>query len=325
MAYDVMITDLVGLKQLWIVPYGIDSQLSRTLYTQGIVWESGHSQALQEFNTPGSENPTPTNAVPPVILSQAAARFLEVTLGDEVQVAFHLGADRSQGRFRVTGIISAFPGLENFRARVANAVGSGALIAMQDFQRFTQAAPSTARQSIFFLKTAAGASKKAAQFIRDRFDVRYQFGVQCAAETKEHVRALYWVTQVFFALLLAVAVIIAVFALIASMASTVLERQREIGILKALGLRRNQLFKLFLIEAVILTLSAGIGGGLIGFGLAWLFVFQASVLMEIAAVFTMPYVTFAATILISLFAGALSAHLPTRSLLRKTAAEILRA
>jgi len=135
---------------------------------------------------------------------------------------------------------------------------------------------------------------------------------------------LYWATQVFFGLLLVVAVVIAVFALIASMASTVIERQREIGVLKALGMRRKQLFRLFLGEAVVLTLSAGIAGGAIGFTLAWLFVVQAAVLMELAVVFTMPYLTFIATFAISIFAGTLAAYLPTRRLLRRTAAEILR-
>jgi len=58
--------------------------------------------------------------------------------------------------------------------------------------------------------------------------------------------------------------------------------------------------------------------------LAWLFVLQASVLMELAVAFTMPYVTFFTTLLISIVAGALAAHLPTRKLLRRSAAEILR-
>jgi putative ABC transport system permease protein len=148
--------------------------------------------------------------------------------------------------------------------------------------------------------------------------------VDCAAEQKEHARVLYWATQVFFGLLLGVAVVIAVFALIASMASAVLERRWEIGVLKALGLRRRQLFHLFLGEAVVLTLSSGIAGGAIGFTLAYLFVLQASVLMEVAIVFTMPYLTFLATFFISLVAGALAAHLPTRRLLGKPTAEILR-
>ena len=135
---------------------------------------------------------------------------------------------------------------------------------------------------------------------------------------------MYWGTQIFFGILLAVAVTIAVFALIASMTTTVLERTREIGILKALGMKRGELFRQFLGESVTLTLSAGIAGGAIGFVLAWLFVVQAAMLMEIKVTFTMPYLTLAATLGISTLAGILAAFLPTRALLRKTSAEILR-
>ena len=94
--------------------------------------------------------------------------------------------------------------------------------------------------------------------------------------------------------------------------------------LRALGLRRSQLFRMFLGEALGLTLSAGVAGGAIGFVLAWLFVLEAGRLAEVPVVFTMPYVTFLATLAISVVAGAVAAYLPTRTLLRKSPADILR-
>ena len=327
-AYDVVAADLVGLKYLWVVPFGADTDLAKVLYTNHIVCEAGNPGAIQTLASRRVRlgDPSPTNPAPPIILSLAAARFLEVTVGDPVQLSFHLGAERSEARFRVAAICSAVPGLENFRGRLANAVGSAVLISLENFQVMTRAAPAEAFQALYFARANAGpaAQKAVAARIREEFDVRYRFGVQCTAEQKDEARVLYWATQVFFGLLLAVAVVIAVFALIASMASAVLERQREIGVLKALGLRRRQLFRLFLAESVVLTLSAGIAGGAIGFTLAWLFVLQTAVLVELAAVFTMPYLTFLATFAISVVAGALAAYLPTRRLLRKPAAEILR-
>jgi putative ABC transport system permease protein len=190
----------------------------------------------------------------------------------------------------------------------------------------TQSAPVEAFHGVYFVKAGGdfNAQKAVAQRIREDFDVRYRFGVSSTAEQKMEARVLYWATQILFGALLGVAVIIAVFALIASMASTVLERRHEIGVLKGLGLRRSGLLRLFLGESVILTLSSGIAGGAIGFTLAWLFVLQASILMELGIAFTMPYITFAATLVISILAGALAAHLPTRRLLRRSAAEILR-
>jgi putative ABC transport system permease protein len=209
---------------------------------------------------------------------------------------------------------------------VASAVGSGVLISAERFGTMTRAAPGDIKGSVYLVRAAGDATsqKKVASRIRDRFDVRYQFGIQCTAEQKEQARIMYWATQVFFGLLLGAAVVIAVFALIASMAATVLERKREIGVLKALGMRRHGLHRLFVVESVILTLSAGLAGGAIGFILAWLFVLQASVLMEFAATFTLPYLTFIASLGISVVAGVLAAHLPTRSLLRMPAADIIR-
>ncbi len=328
-AYDVVISDVVGMKNLWVVPFGADGDLAKVLYTGQLVCEAGRPEAIAELATQAvnpADKSAPTNALAPVVLSLAVARFLEVDAGDLVQMSFRLGSERSDARFRVAAVCSAMPGFENFRARVARAVGAGVLMSLDNFKTMTRSAPAEAFQGLYFAKTTgdASAQKAVAHRIREEFDVRYRFGVQCTAEQKEQARVLYWATQVLFGLLLAVAVVIAVFALIASMATTVMERRREIGVLKALGMRRRQLFLLFLAEAVILTLSAGIAGGAIGFTLAWLFVLQASVLMELATAFTMPYVTFLATLAISILAGALAAHVPTRSLLRKSAAEILR-
>jgi len=328
-AYDVVISDLVGMKQLWVVPFGVETNLVDVLYTNQIVCEAGSMDALSKLaeHVVSREATSPgTNSVPSLILSLAAAQFLDVAMGDQVQLSFRLGSERSDARFRVAAISSSIPGLDNFRGRVAHAVGSGLLITLENFRHMTRSAPADALQALYFIKAKGDAAvqKSVARRIREEFDVRYRFGVQCAAEQKEQARILYWATQVLFGLLLAVAVVIAVFALIASMASTVLERRREIGVLKALGLRRQQLFRLFLGEAVVLTLASGIAGGAIGFTLAWLFVLQASVLMELATAFTMPYLTFLATLAISILAGALAAYLPTRALLQKSAAEILR-
>jgi len=327
-AYDVVAGDLVGLKYLWVVPFGADADLAKVLYSDHIVCAAGRADAIEGLASGRVQldERAPTNPAPPIILSLAAARFLEVTAGDYVQLLFRLGAERSEARFRVAAVCSAVPGLENFRGRLANAVGSGVLISLENFQAMTRAAPAEAIQALYFARANGGAAaqKAVAAKVRQEFDVRYRFGIQCTAEQKDEARLMYWATQVFFGLLLAVAVVIAVFALIASMASTVLERRREIGVLKALGMRRRQLFRLFLGESVVLTLSAGIAGGAIGFTLAWLFVLETAVLIELAAVFTMPYLTFLATLGISVVAGALAAYLPTRRLLTKPAAEILR-
>jgi len=82
---------------------------------------------------------------------------------------------------------------------------------------------------------------------------------------------------------------------------------------------------MFAAEAVTLTVSSGLLGGGMGFLLAYLFVAQAAVLMEVPVVFTLPWITFVATFVVCGLAGLIASWLPTRRMLRKPVAEILRA
>lgn len=330
-ANDIVLSDLVGMKHLWVVPFGVDADLDGVLFTNGIEYAEGGPEALAALREYPAERPTAGadrsgSESPPLVLSLSAARFLDARAGDRVNLSFRMGSSRVDRRFQIAAVCSALPGFDNFRSRVARAVGSGLLIPAAVFDDITRSVPEDAFQGRYFLRTstANGVQQTVARHIREEFDIRYRFGVKSVVERQHEARVLYWVTQILFGLLLAVAVVISVFALIASMATAVIERRWEVGVLKALGLRRAQLFRMFLAEAVVLTLSAGVAGGAIGFTLAYLFVVEAAMLMEIPLVFTMPYVTFLATVAVSLVAGAVAAHLPTRRLLRQPAAEILR-
>jgi len=108
------------------------------------------------------------------------------------------------------------------------------------------------------------------------------------------------------------------------MATAAIERRWEVGVLKAIGLRQGHLYRMFAAEAVALTVSGGLLGGGMGYLLAYLFVAQAAILMEMPVVFTMPWVTLAATFAICVLAGLVASWIPTRRLLGRPVAEILR-
>jgi putative ABC transport system permease protein len=318
-AYDVVASDLVGMKHLWIVPFGVDPALAETMDPSMIQFHEGEIGSFQLVkDDPGEAE------IAPAIVSLSMARHLDVGKGSLLNLSFRLGSERSDVRVRVEAVVSSLPGFPNFRARAGNAQGAGLLLSRRTYDRMTKSAPREAFDGFALVKTRGDAVKVAGS-VRDRLALQHRLGVECAAEEKKEAVALYWVTQILFAMLLGVAVTIALFGLVASMATAVIERRWEVGVLKAVGLRRSHLFRMFAAEAVTLTVSSGLLGGGMGFLLAWLFVVQAALLMEIPVAFTLPWVTFAATFLICALAGLAASWLPTRRLLRRPVAEILRA
>jgi ABC-type lipoprotein export system ATPase subunit len=67
-----------------------------------------------------------------------------------------------------------------------------------------------------------------------------------------------------------VALVIAGFGIVNTMFTSVVDRTREIGVLKALGARNNDVGVLFLAESTLIGITAAICGPLLGYGLAML-------------------------------------------------------
>ncbi len=86
-------------------------------------------------------------------------------------------------------------------------------------------------------------------------------------DLKEEVRAQLDGFVIFFTLMLALSVIIAVFGVINTIVLSVIERTRELGLLRAVGLSRRQLRRMVRLESVAISLFGGLLG--IGLGIAF--------------------------------------------------------
>jgi putative ABC transport system permease protein len=92
-------------------------------------------------------------------------------------------------------------------------------------------------------------------------NLNYQ--VITAADILGAIDTVFLVIEGFMACVGAIGVIVALFGIANTMAMSVLERTREIGIMKALGARNRDIGRVFLVEAAVI----GLVGGLAGLGL----------------------------------------------------------
>jgi putative ABC transport system permease protein len=114
----------------------------------------------------------------------------------------------------------------------------------------------------------------------------------------------------FFTLLLALSVLIAVLGIVNTLALSVLERTRELGLLRAVGMSRRQVKRMVRVESVLVAVFGGLLGLAVGavFGVA----LQRALVDEGVSQLTFPVGQLAAYLLLAAVAGVLAAWLPAR-------------
>lgn len=102
------------------------------------------------------------------------------------------------------------------------------------------------------------------------------FSVQTPAQSLETVNSILGIINIIVTGIAMISLIVGAIGIANTMYTSVLERTREIGIMKAIGAKNSDVLVLFLIEAGLLGLVGGIVGAGFGLGFAYLVSFIAS-------------------------------------------------
>lgn len=110
--------------------------------------------------------------------------------------------------------------------------------------------------------------------------------------------------------LLGLALVIAVLGIVNTLALSVIERTREVGLLRAIGVSRRQLRWMITLESVVIALLGAVLGVLlgIGFGIALMYALRDQGLEAISV----PWAQLAIFLALSVVIGVLAALFPAR-------------
>jgi putative ABC transport system permease protein len=108
--------------------------------------------------------------------------------------------------------------------------------------------------------------------------------------------------------LLGLAIVIAVLGVVNTLALSVVERTREIGLLRAIGLSRFQLRRMIRLESVVIAVFGAVLG--LGLGLVWGFATHEVLALEGMAALAVPWPTVVAVVAGSVLVGLIAALLP---------------
>ncbi len=108
--------------------------------------------------------------------------------------------------------------------------------------------------------------------------------------------------------LLALAIIVAVLGVVNTLALSVVERTREIGLMRAIGLSRRQLRRMIRMESVVIALFGALLG--LGLGMGWGATAQQLLALEGLNVLDIPWPTITGVFIGSAFVGLFAALVP---------------
>ncbi|MEV0258654.1 FtsX-like permease family protein [Streptomyces sp. NPDC050732] len=108
--------------------------------------------------------------------------------------------------------------------------------------------------------------------------------------------------------LLGLAIIVAILGVVNTLALSVVERTREIGLMRAIGLSRRQLRRMIRLESVVIALFGALLG--LGLGMGWGATAQQLLALEGLKVLEIPWPTIIAVFIGSAFVGLFAALVP---------------
>jgi len=108
------------------------------------------------------------------------------------------------------------------------------------------------------------------KLLRNRRDVKVgeeDFEVSTPDAMLNQVNSVLNAIQIFIVLIASIAIFVGALGIVNTMATSVVERKKEIGIMKAIGARNKHIFMMFFVESGFMGLVGGILGIIVGLGI----------------------------------------------------------
>ncbi|GHH47583.1 ABC transporter permease [Streptomyces candidus] len=218
----------------------------------------------------------------------------KVKVGDELTVAFPGGKST---KLKVAAITSDDVNVDKgaMYLDIATAAAHTPAERMpQDMALFAKAAEGQAEQAYASLKAAV------AKYPQYRVLNSTDYKKDLKAQIDQLLNIIYG--------LLGLAIIVAVLGVVNTLALSVVERTREIGLMRAIGLSRRQLRRMIRLESVVIALFGALLG--LALGLAWGMSAQKLLALEGIGVLEIPWTTIVTVFLASALVGLLAALVP---------------
>ncbi|MFX1574565.1 MAG: ABC transporter permease [Promethearchaeota archaeon] len=314
------IGDYAGLSTEEITLIGIDEEYLYTVKNEFIEMTSGSIEKsfgnlfnYEEYYT--------------CIISEAISIAFDLNLNDKIRIVVYRGDELEVYPFKIVGTAKSMPGFSReFGASGAQATRGGVLISQETYIKIMDIPPIPYLDRIFIkLREDKGTSDYSIEtYIIDNYRNEYNFVLHNLKRNVARQRSSFFVLDTLFTLITLTTVFICIFGLLSSSYSTIIERKKEIGIVRTLGLKGNEINRLFIIEALIIMISSGTVGVIIGWLSAWIVTSNLSTMIGMPDVIYIPWFNMILIFLVSIFMILIGMRILLRKARKKEIVEIYR-
>lgn len=206
--------------------------------------------------------------------------FTEDDVNSRAKVAI-LGSKIKENLFGQADPIGEFIKIRNFNFKIVGVLKSKGVLAFQDLDKQIYLPYTTAQEALlgidhFHTIMIQAESEKAVselveeikRVLRENHNIsdpsQDDFHVMTQEDTAQKINIIGNILTIFLAIVAGISLLVGGIGIMNIMLVAVKERTREIGLRKAVGATSRDILNQFLIEAVILTLTGGIFGTIIG-------------------------------------------------------------
>lgn len=204
------------------------------------------------------------NWLPGLVLGRHIAETMRVSVGDII-----LMASPFEGRATPLGVIPRvrkFRLLGVFNSGLYEYDSSLAYVSLEDAQRFYDLGASVTGIELKIEDMYAAATYE--EKVLERLG-GYPYRVNTWIELNQNLFAWMKWEKLGMAILLFTIVIVAAFNIVSALIMLVLEKRREIGILKSMGATRAEIMRIFMAEGLVIGGAGTLAGSILGYALAF--------------------------------------------------------
>lgn len=325
--FQVTAADISNFDKIEAGFIGIDKDFTKLVEKELIIWSSPSSGFNYSFSQIFQHNNT-------CIIAKSIASVLGIEeVGEYVRLNFYnpqIPNDPGNiSLFKVVGICGGMPGYWNFRSSESSAYGGGIMVSLNNYMNLMKVdnpgEPNMIVDKIFI--NLIENSEENIEATMDDISTTYKdksFSIDDAISKVNFMVGMMERQSTLMEIILMFAVMISIFGLISNMFAIMLERKFEIGILRSMGMKTRNVRNMFLIESLILLLSAGTMGTVIGTFCGYLLETNMALMTELPANFILPVDSILRVFIISIAIGVIGMYFILMRLSRQSIMDIFR-